>query len=254
VRKRLFALGASLFVTVSVAFAATGGEAARRPSLAQAVDRTIHVASLRYALGVQITRDGRSRAMHVRGQADAHTISVAVALSPIRLPAGTKLPGPTGAALLYGPFLYVRAPSNVLVFGKIRWLRTPLAQLSPASDDLRTLHALVPEPLLRVLLRGSAKAGRPGAAVVRGTLAYDDAVVRTSLLQLTGGLEFRALRFEAEVGRDGLVHRLRFTGRTADGRTTLSLVAHLFAFGKPLHVAPPAPGTFMDQELELLAT
>jgi hypothetical protein len=56
------------------------------------------------------------------------------------------------------------------------------------------------------------------------------------------------------VGRDGLVHRLLITGHTADRASTLALSARLFAFGKPVHVKPPAPGTFVDDKLGQLTS
>jgi hypothetical protein len=54
------------------------------------------------------------------------------------------------------------------------------------------------------------------------------------------------------VGRDGLIHAIRITGRTADGKTTLNLRARLFGFGKPVSVKPPKPGSFVDPTLEQL--
>jgi hypothetical protein len=86
--------------------------------------------------------------------------------------------------------------------------------------------------------------------VFAGTVAYDDPVVRTALRDLAAGFEFRGLRLRVVVGRDGLIHSLHLTGRTADGKTALSLRARLFGFDTPVHVKPPAPGTFMDPALE----
>ena len=52
---------------------------------------------------------------------------------------------------------------------------------------------------------------------------------------------------------DGLIHGIRVTGITADGTTTLDIQARLFAFGRPVHLTPPAEGTFMDQQLMQLS-
>jgi len=160
---------------------------------------------------------------------------------------GTKVPGPSGAALLDGPFLYERAPDNIVVQGTLRWLRLSTARLSKASDDLQAVRAMTPSPLLRVL--GEAHMWQAGTRLYRGTVAYDDPIVRTALARLTGGIEFRHLRLSAFVGRDGLLHRLLLTGRTADRKTTLQLSARFYSFGRPVHVSPPAPGTFMDEDL-----
>jgi hypothetical protein len=73
--------------------------------------------------------------------------------------------------------------------------------------------------------------------------------VRTALARLTGGIEFRQLQLVVHVGRDGLIHGLRLTGKTADRSSTFELVGRLFAFNRPVHVSPPKPGTFMDAQL-----
>jgi hypothetical protein len=100
--------------------------------------------------------------------------------------------------------------------------------------------------LLRALDAARIAPASQGTRSFHGTLAYDNPAVRAGLVHLTGGLEFRGLRISALVGNDGLVHRIVVTGRTADGRTTFSLRAHLFGLGKAVHVTPPAPGTFLD--------
>jgi hypothetical protein len=217
-----------------------GAEAAARPGLRPALARTAHAPSLHYRLRVRIVRDGTPLALHVRGQASRSTIS-------IRLQTGD---GRTGAALLDGPFLYELAPNGLVVVGKIRWLRVSLRHLSARADELKAVHAMTPAPLLRVL--GEAHLRQAGARLYRGAVAYDDPIVRTALARLTNRIEFRQLRVSAFVGRDGLVHRVLLTGRTADGKTTLAFSARLFAFGRPVHVSPPAPGTFMDEGLAQL--
>jgi hypothetical protein len=219
-----------------IALPVAGAEAAARPGLRPALARTAHAPSLRYRLRVRIVRDGTPLALHVRGQASRSTIS-------IRLQTGD---GRSGAALLDGPFLYELAPNGLVVVGKIRWLRVSLRHLSARADDLKAVHAMTPAPL------GEAHLRQAGARLYRGAVAYDDPIVRTALARLTNRIEFRQLRVSAFVGRDGLVHRVLLTGRTADGKTTLAFSARLFAFGRPVHVSPPAPGTFMDEELAQL--
>ena len=59
-------------------------------------------------------------ALHIRGQARPHTVSVAMRMSDLTLDDGTVVPGPTGAALLDGPFLYEHAPSNLALVGPVQ--------------------------------------------------------------------------------------------------------------------------------------
>jgi hypothetical protein len=235
------------------ALAATGGHAAPKASLRAALLRTAAAPSERYVFTVRITNDSLPLVLRVRGQQSGETISVSLKMSNLKLPGGTKLAGATSAALLLGPFLYERAPSGA-VLGKVRWLRLHVPDLSPGAAELKAVHALTPAPLLRVLGQARMTQARPGARLYRGTVAYDDPVVRSSLSRLTGGTEYRRLRLSAYVGRDGLVHRLLLTGRTADRSSRLSLSARLFAFGRPVHVKPPSPGTFMDDKLAQLST
>jgi hypothetical protein len=116
---------------------------------------------------------------------------------------------------------------------------------------MSTLRSLTPSPLLRIV--GEAKLRpRAGAGVFAGTVAYDDPVVRTALRDLANGYEFRDLHLRVVVGRDGLIHRLLLVGHSPDRQTTFVLRAQLYAFGKPVGIMPPAPGTFMDPRLEQL--
>ncbi len=85
-------------------------------------------------------------------------------------------------------------------------------------------------------------------------LAYDDPVVVAALQGLMGGIQFRDLRVTAWVGRDGLLHGIRIAGRTADRKTTFELKATLFAFGRAVHLTPPAEGTFVDRQLQQLSS
>ena len=241
----------TLVLVASVALAAGSGSAAHTTTLGKASLRTAHVASEHYALAVRITKDGQPLTLHVHGQSAPHMISVRLKISDLTLPDGTKVRGPSGAALLDGPFLYQRAPSNLVLFGKIRWLRVAVSTLSPASDALRSVHDMTPAPLLHVL--GEARVEARSLTVFRGTVAYDDPIVRTALHGITNGIEFRQLRITAWLGRDGLVHGVRLTGRTADGSMSLRLSARLYAFGRPVHITPPAPGTFLDKQLLQLA-
>jgi hypothetical protein len=241
-----------LFTALSSALAATGGDAAPKPGLHDAIARTVQARSVHYAVHVRIHRGDTPLALHIRGQADPHTISVRLRMGDMRLPDGSTVPGPTAAALLDGPFLYERAPSSLVVQGGIRWLRLTVDLLPAQSEDLKAVHSMTPSPLLRVLLE--AHMWQAGQRLYRGTVAYDDPVVRTALARLTGEIEFRRLQLSVFVGRDGMLHRFVLTGRTADGRTTLSLAARFYGFGTPVHVAPPAPGTFMDEQLAQLAT
>ena len=233
-------LAAALFAALPIAFAASGGRAAEKPGVADALIRTSHIASLHYAVHIGIREKGMPLALHIRGQSDAHTISVHF-----------NSQGTSGGELIYGPFLYEQAPNGIAVLGKVRWLRTTLARLSPSSRQLVTLRALKIGPLLQLAGRGRLEGNAKGS-VFNGPVAYDDPVVRDSLSHLTDGLEFRGLRLTVHV-RSGLIDRLKLTGTTADGSSKLSLSAHLFAFNRPLNVVPPKPGTFMDLELERLS-
>jgi hypothetical protein len=239
-RRIALTLAASLLAALSIAFAASGGHAADRPSLSDALTRTSHLASVHYGVRIQIREQGNPVTLHIRGQSDAHTISVHFASQ-----------GMTGGELVYGPFLYEQAPDGIAVDGKVRWLRTTLSQLPPDSRQLMVLHALRIGPLLQVVGHGRLRTNASGH-VYRGLVAYDDPTVRASLANLTGGIEFRRLRLTVHVS-GGLIHRLLLTGTTADGSSTLKLAANLFAFDRPIHVVPPKPGTFMDVELEQLS-
>jgi hypothetical protein len=239
-RRPALKLAAALLVALSIAFAASGGQAAGKPGLAEVLTRTSNVASLHYAVHIAIREKGTPLAVHIRGQSDAHTISVHFGSA-----------GMSGGELVYGPFLYEQAPNGIAVFGKVRWLRTTLARLPADSRQLVMLRALKIGPLLQVVGRGHLH-GNTAGHVFHGSVAYDDPVVRASLTHLTDGLEFRALRLTVHV-HSGLIDRLRLTGETADGSSKLSLTAHLFAFNRPLHLVPPKPGTFMDLELEQLS-
>jgi hypothetical protein len=234
----------------SVAFAATGGTAARHVSLGDAARRTMLVSTQRFAVDVHIAKDRQPLTLRVRGASAPSSLSVKMKMDDLQLPDGTVAPGMDGAVLIDGPFLYERAPRGMAV-GNVRWLRQRLADLSPASGELRTIHNLTSRTLLQVLFE--ARMHRTGSRMFRGTLAYDDAAVRRGLGSFTGNIEFRGLHVTAWVGNDRLVHRLRLTGRTADRSAALRLEARLFAFGRPVRVRPPAQGAFFDAKREQLA-
>jgi hypothetical protein len=238
-RKVALIAGAALVAACSILFATARGDAAPKPGIRLAVVRTAHVRSLRYAFRVGIHEYGVPLALQVRGQSDAHTISVHLATA-----------GLSAAELLDGPFLYEQAPQGMAVYGKWRWLRVNVTHLSASSEAIAVVHALTPEPLLRVIAKASLHADR---SVYRGTVPYFDPVVRDSLVKLTGGIEFRGLRIRVDVGRDGLIHRVRLTGKTADRSSSFVLDARLYAFGRPVHVSPPKPGTFIDRQLVQLS-
>jgi hypothetical protein len=232
---------AAVFAAVSLALFVERGVAAPKPGVSDAVDRTVHVRSVHYALHVRIRKEGLQTALLVRGQADSHTISVHLAGE-----------GTSGAELVDGSFLYERAPKGITVNGGVRWLRTAIAQLPPHSRTLEIVHSLTPKPLLDMVGQAHLHGSHAGL-VYRGDAAYDDPVVEAGLVDLTGGIEFHALRMTVTVGNDGYVHDLLVTGHTADRSTTFMLAARLFGFGRPVHVVPPRPGTFMDEQLEQLA-
>jgi hypothetical protein len=252
-RRGLAIVAASAFVAASTAFAATGGGAAPKPGLNEAIARTTQAASERYKIHVRLERDGQPLSLHIRGRTSRSTIAVAMRMGDVELPDGTTVPGPNGAALLDGPFLYERAPSSDAQYGKVHWLRLSVAHLAPSSVDMKAVHAMSPRPVLDALAAARMAPAQPGARVYHGTLAYDDPAVRVGLAKLTGDIEFRNLHIAAFVGGDGLVHRVVLTGRTADGRSTISLRAHLYGFGTAVHVTPPEPGTFIDDRDQLTA-
>jgi hypothetical protein len=236
-RRLALSIGIAASLAASVALAAHGGNAAPKPGLREALAKTAHASSLRYAFKLTISNEGMPLALHVRGQADAKTISVHLATA-----------GLSGAEMVDGPYLYEEAPGGLVADGQFRWLRTSIARLPADSQALVVLHALTAEPLLRLVGKARMHAS-PTAGDYSGTVAYDDPVVRDGLTPLTGGMEFRDLRLAVHVARDGRIHSMQLLGKTADGSSTLRLSARLFAFGKPVHVSPPKPGTFMDDQL-----
>jgi hypothetical protein len=250
-RRLALIAGLALAAAASVAFAATGGTAAgSAPSFADAAKRTLRAPTQRFAVDVWITRDAEPVTLHVRGAVAPDALKLRLKMDDRTTADGTVVPGMDAAILIDGPFLYERAPSGMNV-GKVRWLRLHLADLSPSSEDLRTIRNLTSHALLRVL--GQARMRPTGdAGVYSGRLAYDDPIVRRGLGSLTGDIEFRNLRATVLVGTDGRVHRVRITGRTADGSAHLRLMAYLYAFGLPVKVKAPPQDAFLDLKREQL--
>ena len=254
-RTALFtALAAALVGSGAFALAASGGQRSGPPrvDIRAATARTAAAPSVHYAFTVRLDKARQPRVLHVAGASSRAVVSVRLRLDDLKLPDGESLPGTTGAIMLSRPFLYEEAPGGVAGFGIVRWLRLHLAGLSPRSQTLSSVRSLTPSPLLRILSEATLRPS-PVPGTFAGTASYDDPVVRTALHALGGGLEFRNLQLSVAVGRDGLIHSVRITGRTADGSTGFSLHARLYAYGAPVNVVPPKPGTFVDQDLAQLS-
>lgn len=237
----------SIFAVTSVALAATGREVPTS-TLAQAVSKTSAVSSLRYVMVISMvrehppamqlevhgTRTKSSLYMHIKAMADA-------------------MAGPQQSALLDGAFLYEGSPNGVAVGGKIRWLRVPTARIGLTSKALATMHNLSPAPLLHLVDEWTGARTRAQHGVFRGTVVYDDPIVLTALSGMSGGIQFRKVSFTAHVGGDGYIHSIAVRGKTADGTRTLTATVRMFGFGRPVRVAIPGEGTFIDQKTLALA-
>jgi hypothetical protein len=246
VKAALIAIAAFL-VTVPVA-------EAKGVALDGAVAKTSRAASLRYVMDIAVLRRRYpATVLHVTGARGPGALYVHVKSLAEVLADGTQIPGPSQSAMLDGPFLYEGAPNGIAINGGIRWLRVPVAHLGRAAGALAAMRNLGPTPLFRVLQESSLAHVRARDGIFKGTVAYDDPVVRTALTGMTGGIEFRGLRFEATVGADGYIHVIKMTGRTADGSKALSVSVRLYAFGLPVRLTPPPEGAFMDQKSFLLA-
>jgi hypothetical protein len=244
---------ATLVAGVSVAFAASGHPTKpRASSLAQAAARTAHVRTQRYAVDLALVKDKVRHVLHAQSAVAPGVISVHLELGELTSFDGTIVPGSETWGLIDGPFLYEHTPDGQAV-GLVEWLRVRIDLLSPGHPALQGMHGMTAMPLLRVLGEARAHAVAPDASIFRGSVAYDDPIVVTALEPLMAGLQFRDLRVTAWIGSDGLVRRVRLTGHTPDRTSTLLVNARLFAFGRPVHVTPPAEGTFIDQQLRLLS-
>jgi hypothetical protein len=215
---------------------------ARTQTLGSAVRATESAPSFRYAIAVSVARaEALTSGLAIQGVSGRGQLFVQV----------RQVPGRDAAAMIDGPFLYERAPSGAVGNRSIRWLRVPIASLGPAATVIDAVRSLTPLPLLRVLGESHAVPARAGGFA--GTVHYDDPIVRSAITRLSGGVEFRDLRVIAQVGDDGLVNRIEITGTTADATTALHIEARLYAFGRPVHLTPPAEGTFVDEQLTQLA-
>lgn len=245
-------LGIVAAAAASVAFAASGDTTKRhpRPSYADAAARTLRARSERFSIDVTIVKNLRTVTLHVNGATGPGKLKLRLRLDDAKLGDGTPVPGVTGAVLIDAPFLYQHAPSGLAV-GKLQWLRERLSDVG-SSENFRNIRAMTPRSLLAVL--ESARIRPDGDAFVYGGwLPYDHPAVRRGLGPLTGDVQFRSLHTLVLVGRDGRVHRIRITGKTADGRTTLTLLAHLYAFDKRVRVKAPPMDAFLDPKRELLS-
>ena len=244
----LSAFAAALVGAGSFALVALGSGSGRPVDVAAANARTAHADSVHYSFIVRVTKERQPMILHIDGGSSRDAVAVHLRLDDL----SSNMPGTTGAVLLSTPFLYEQAPGGIAVFGNVRWLRLQVSHLSPRSQTLSTVRSLTPSPLLHVIAEAKL---HPGAAAgtFAGKVAYDDPIVRTALTSLTGGIEFRNLHVSVSVGADGLIHHVRITGRTADHGTHFSLAARLYAFGAPIEVVPPKPGTFLDRQLAEIA-
>jgi hypothetical protein len=222
----------ALLIGLAAALLGAPAASARTAGLAHAVRATEAASSFRYSIVISVMRASVPTQLTVRGVSGGGKLFVSA----------RQASGSEAAAMIDGPFLYERAPNGVAVGGTIRWLRVSIATIGQSSAVLNAVRTMTPAPLLRVL--GESHAGKA---------RYDDPIVRSAITRLSGGVEFHDLRVSARLGDDGLVHGLRVTGHTADGTTKLDIKARLFAFGRPVHLTPPAEGTFVDQQLLQLA-
>lgn len=241
----------SALAAASAAMAAT--PATPHLSLVEAVRTTDGVSTLRYVMTISIARrDQPTLRLLVRGTRSRTSLAIHVQ-SSTALADGVSAPGPHQSAIIDGPFLYEGAPDGVAIDGAIRWLRVPVARIGQKALALSNVRNLSPAPLLRLLDEWTNAKGRSADGWFRGTVAYDDPIVLAALSGMTGGVEFRNLRFSAHADKSGYLHTIRVTGETADGMRALTVAARLYAFGWPVRVNVPAEGTFMDEKLLDLA-
>lgn len=224
-------------IVVAAALLGAPAATARTTSSAPAIRATESASSVRYSIAISVVRAGVPARLTLRGVSARGKLFVSA----------RQASGSESAAMIDGAFFYERAPNGVAVDGTIRWLRVPIAAIGRSSAALNVVRNLTPAPLLRVL--GESHAAATHGSGFAGTVQYDDPIVRSAITRFSGGVEFHGLRVVARLGGDGLIHDVRVTGITADGTTTLDIQARLYAFGRPVHLTPPAEGTFMDQQL-----
>jgi hypothetical protein len=253
-RRSLLLAFVSTFAVASVALAATGGKAEPRATLVEAVSQTNHASSVHYVMQIAVAHTHHpSLKLNVNGARGTGSLFIHVrAFTSLVNDGPADAAGPQQSAFIDGPFLYEGSPNGVAVAGKIRWLRVPLERAGTARA-ISAMHNMSPAPLLRILDEWSNVRSHTSNGVFHGTVAYDDPIVLTALSGMTGGTEFRHVFFSVKIGDDGYVHTIRITGTTADKSKTVAVTAHPFGFGRPLRVAPPREGTFIDQKLPSLA-
>jgi hypothetical protein len=231
----------TILTLLAVTLLGASTASARSFSSTRAIRATEAASSVRYSIVVSVVRGGVPAQLVLRGVSGRGKLFVSA----------RQASGSVSAAMIDGPFFYERAPNGIAVDGTIRWLRVPIAAIGRSAPALDVVRSLTPGPLLRVL--GESHAAPTGGSGFSGKVQYDDPIVRSAITRFSGGIEFHDLRVLAKLGDDGLIHGIRVTGITADGMTTLDIQARLFAFGRTVHLTPPAEGTFMDQQLVQLA-
>ena len=231
----------AILIVLAAALIGTPVASARTPGLGRAIRATESASSFRYSIVISVVRSSLPAQLTLRGVSGRGKLFVSA----------RQASGSAAAAMIDGPFFYERAPNGVAVDGTIRWLRVPIDASGGSSAALNAVRTMTPAPLLRVL--GESHATPNQGSGFAGKVNYDDPIVRSAITRLSGGIEFHGLRVTGRLGEDGLIHGIRVTGITADGTTTLDIQARLFAFGRPVHLTPPAEGTFMDQQLMQLS-
>jgi len=240
--------------SASFGFAASSDASKRhqvRPACADISARTLRATSLYFSMDVTIIKNLRTATLHVNGAVGPGKLTVRQRLVDETPSGGPPAAPVTGAALIDGPFVYEHAPSG-LVGGKRQWLRQRLADLGPASKELRNIRGLAPRSLLVAMDRARIRA-TPDRFVYSGWLGYDGTAVRRGLGPVTGNVQVRSLYAVVLTGKDGRVHRIRITGKTADGTANILLLAHLYAFDRPVKVRAPAQNEYIDPKSELLS-
>jgi hypothetical protein len=231
----------AILIVLAAALIGTPLASARTPGLGHALRATESASSFRYSIVISVVRSSFPAQLTLSGVSGRGKLFVSA----------RQASGSEAAAMIDGPFFYERAPNGVAVDGTIRWLRVPIDASGRSSAALNAVRTMTPAPLLRVL--GESHATPTRGSGFAGKVNYDDPIVRSAITRLSGGIEFHGLRVTGRLGDDGLIHGIRVTGITADGTTTLDIQARLFAFGRPVHLTPPAEGTFMDQQLMQLS-
>ena len=219
-------------------FAAAGGGKGHVTDVRAANASTANAPSVHYHVAVTLTKAHKPMTLHIDGASAQGQLLANLSVGP-----------QTGTIMLDKNFLYESAPHGLIVLGNFNWLRLDVTHLSQHSQVMGTLRSLTPSPLLHIVAEAKLSPLARGG-VFAGTVAYDDPVVRTALRDLASGFEFRGLHLRVVVGKDGLIHRVLLTGHSADKKMTFVLRAQLYAFGRPVKIDPPAPGTFMDPHLE----